>query len=140
MEIEALPHLKFSKHSIPTFEVIEQLKGLLIDNRNTVIVISSEKKEKLMEWFSNGASGNGNHFWFVAESGYLYKPGNKDWQTLTDLDDMSWLPQVKSVMEAYSDNIDGSFVTERQSCIEFNYKNAETEHGTMFIHDIYNLI
>ena len=46
----------------------------------------------------------------------------------------------KSVMEAYSDNIDGSFVVERQSCIEFNYKNAETEHGTMFIHDIYNLI
>lgn len=53
---------------------------------------------------------------------------------------MSWMPQVKSVMEAYSDNIDGSFVVERQSCIEFNYKNAETEHGTMFIHDIYNLI
>ena len=53
---------------------------------------------------------------------------------------MSWMPQVKSVFEAYVDNIDGSFVVERQSCIEFNYKNAETEHGTMFIHDIYNLI
>lgn len=113
IEIEALPHLKFSKNSIPTYEVIEQLRGLLIDNRNTVIIVGSEKKEKLMEWFGNGASGNGNHFWLVAESGYLYKPGNKDWKTLTGLDDMSWMSQVKNVMEAYADNIDGSFVVER---------------------------
>jgi trehalose-6-phosphatase len=66
-----------------------------------------------MQWFGNGASGNGNHFWLVAESGYLYKPGNKDWKTLTGLDDMSWMTQVKTVMEAYADNIDGSFVVER---------------------------
>ena len=43
-------------------------------------------------------------------------------------------------MEAYSNNIDGAFVEERQSCISFNYKNADQEHGTMFIHDLYNLI
>jgi trehalose 6-phosphate synthase/phosphatase len=43
-------------------------------------------------------------------------------------------------MQAYTDNIDGSFIEERQSCILWNYKNAEQEHGNMFIHDLYNQI
>jgi len=47
---------------------------------------------------------------------------------------------VKKIMKAYSDNIDGSFIEERESCVLWNYKNAESEHGTMFIHDLYNLI
>ena len=41
IEIEALPHLKFSKVSIPTNEVIEQLNGLLIDTRNIVVILST---------------------------------------------------------------------------------------------------
>jgi len=32
IEIESLPHIKFSKDSVPTNEVIEQLHGLLADN------------------------------------------------------------------------------------------------------------
>ena len=51
IEIEALPHLKFSKNSIPTMEVIEQLRGILIDNRNTVIIVGNQTKETLTEYF-----------------------------------------------------------------------------------------
>ena len=43
-------------------------------------------------------------------------------------------------MQTYEDNLDGSFIEERQSCILFNYKYTENEHGTMFIHDLYGLI
>lgn len=43
-------------------------------------------------------------------------------------------------MSGYTENIDGSFVEERQSCILWNYKNAEIEHVTMFIHDLYKMI
>ena len=43
-------------------------------------------------------------------------------------------------MSGYTENIDGSFVEERQSCILWNYKNAEQEHVTMFIHDLYKMI
>ena len=82
IEIEALPHLKFSKHAIPSFEVIEQLHGLLIDNRNTVIIVGNQKKETLIEWFG-GADGSGNQFWLAAESGQHYKPGKEPWQQLT---------------------------------------------------------
>lgn len=40
-------------------------------------------------------------------------------------------------MQSYTDNIDGSFIEVRQSCIVWNYRNAEMEHGNMFIHDLY---
>ena len=43
-------------------------------------------------------------------------------------------------MQGYTDNIDGSFIEERESCIIWNYKNTEQEHATMFIHDLYNTI
>lgn len=84
IDIDALPHLKFQKSSIPTQEVIEQLRGLLIDNRNTVIIIGNQTTETLEEWFLNSNSGFGNHgnqFWLAAESGQYYKTGSKDkWQ------------------------------------------------------------
>lgn len=43
-------------------------------------------------------------------------------------------------METYADNIDGSFIEERTSCIRFNYRNAESEHGSMFVHDLNHLV
>jgi hypothetical protein len=75
LEIECLPHLQFSKHSIPTNEVIEQLHGLLIDNRNTVVILGNHSQQTLERWFGRNTV---NNFWLVAESGFLYKPGNKE--------------------------------------------------------------
>lgn len=83
VQIEALPHLKFSKNSIPTYEVIEQLQGLLIDSRNTVIVVGNQTQDTLEEWFGRNRGtlgGHGNAMWIAAESGYLYKTGaNNNW-------------------------------------------------------------
>lgn len=104
-----------------------------------MIIVGNQRKDTLTEWF--GRSGNGNNFWLAAESGYLYKSGNDEWKKFREVgDDLSWINQVKKIMEAYADNIDGSFIEQRQSCILFNYKNAEAEHGTMFVHDLYRLI
>jgi trehalose-6-phosphatase len=87
---------------------------LLIDNRNTVIIVGNQTKETLTEWFGRSSGpGNGNHFWLAAESGYLYKAGSNDWQKFSELDDLSWIAPVKKIMESYADNIDGSFIEER---------------------------
>lgn len=40
-------------------EVIEQLYGLLVDHRNTVILLGNQNKETLEQWFGRrGPSGN----------------------------------------------------------------------------------
>ena len=43
-----------------------------------------------------------------------------------------WLRILKQIMQQYVENIDGSFIEERQTTIVWNYKNAEEEHGAMF--------
>jgi len=87
---------------------------LLIDNRNTVIIIGSHSKTDLEQWFGRSAN-NGNKFWLAAESGYLYRPGNKEgWQKLTDdLHTFGWKEKVIKIMQTFTDNIDGSFIEVR---------------------------
>lgn len=77
----------------------------------------------------------------MAESGYLYKCGSgSKWHTSTSIDDFSWIQKVKYVMNGYAENIEGSFIDVRESCILWNYRNAELDHAKLFIHDLYNVI
>jgi len=43
-------------------------------------------------------------------------------------------------MNGYAENIEGSFIEERQSCILWNYKCTDLDHANMFIRDLYNNI
>ena len=40
-------------------------------------------------------------------------------------------------MESYIDNVDGSFIEQRESSVSWNYKNAEEEHGNMVVKELY---
>jgi trehalose-6-phosphatase len=75
------------------------LHGLLIDTRNTVVIIGSHTKQDLEQWFGRSAN-NGNNFWLAAESGYLYRAANKEgWHKLTDeLQNFGWIEKVKKIM------------------------------------------
>lgn len=43
-------------------------------------------------------------------------------------------------MQGFAENIDGSFIEERESCLIWNFKNSESEHSSMFIQELYNTI
>lgn len=43
-------------------------------------------------------------------------------------------------MSSYEENIDGSFIEERQSQILWNYKSSDSEQSLLFIDDLYNQI
>lgn len=80
-----------------------------------MVILGNQTKDTLLEWFgrTRGFSYNGNDFWLVAESGYLYKPGNKEpWQKLCEIGDTKELRHVRKIMEAYTCNIEGSFIEE----------------------------
>ena len=107
------------------------------------MILGNQSTDTLEGWFKKNKSLNFNskQFWLVAESGYLYKSGNsKKWHTSTRIEDLSWIKKVKYVMSGYAENIEGSFIDERQSCILWNYRNAEHDHAKLFIHDLYNMI
>lgn len=60
IDVEAMPHLKFSDQSIPTNDVIEQLYGLLSDQQNFVVVMSNESTTVTEGWFKRNKSLNFN--------------------------------------------------------------------------------
>ena len=141
-EMEALPHQRYTNDSIPTPEVIETIHSLVTDPRNTVVIIGNHTKKSMDHWFlvNRKLGVASSNLWIAAESGYLYKAGNDHkWSTLTMQNpDFAWKAQVRKILQGYTENINGSYIEERQSCILWNYKNAEPEHVTMFIHDLYN--
>ncbi len=76
------------------------------------------------------------NLWLAAESGYEFRTKGQ-WKTLFKVHQRSWIKILKQIMQQYVDNIDGSFIEERQSTIEWNYKNAEEEQGSMFANQLY---
>ena len=88
LEIEALPHEKFSIHSKPQDEVIECLMSLLQDNRNTIIIIGHQSKQTMEDWFESLIGFQ--NFYMAAESGFLYKIGKEHWRNLTETIEMPW--------------------------------------------------
>jgi trehalose 6-phosphate synthase/phosphatase len=51
-----------------------------------------------------------------------------------------WFNSVYEVMRTYTENVDGAVVEERESTLVWNYKNAEEEHGSMVVGELYALI
>lgn len=74
----------------------------------------------------------------AAENGYLYRMGeDTEWKKLISLSNKVWLTSVNDLMQSYSNNVDGSTVEERDSTLIWNYKNAEEEHGSMAVKELY---
>eukprot|EP00350_Pseudokeronopsis_sp_OXSARD2_P010439 CAMPEP_0170565992 /NCGR_PEP_ID=MMETSP0211-20121228/79549_1 /TAXON_ID=311385 /ORGANISM="Pseudokeronopsis sp., Strain OXSARD2" /LENGTH=41 /DNA_ID= /DNA_START= /DNA_END= /DNA_ORIENTATION= len=40
-------------------------------------------------------------------------------------------------MKQYTENVDGSFVEERESSLVWDFKNAEEEQGNMVVRELY---
>jgi trehalose 6-phosphate synthase/phosphatase len=132
---EALPTIEFGKNSMqPSEQVLESIEEISLDNRNTVIVYSHQSRKVLEETFSSI-----ENLCLCAESGYLYKMrSSSDWIKLMHLANKVWLSLVQEIMMNYTENVDGSFVEERESTLVWNYKNAEEEQGSMVVKELYN--
>jgi len=133
---EALPILEYAKDSMaPTKQILDDLREIALDSRNTVIVFSNQCKEVMSSYFNQEDYEN---IWLVAESGYLYKEGpNSHWKQLLSLSNKIWHKTVLELMLMYTENVDGSIVEERESTLVWNYKNAEEEQGNMVAKEVY---
>jgi len=79
--------------------------------------------------------------WLAAESGYQYRTGeSSEWKKLITLSSKVWFSTVYSLMQSYTNNVDGSVVEERESTLTWCHRNAEEEHGNMVIKELYNNI
>lgn len=62
---------------------------------------------------------------------------DNSWHKLISLSNKVWFNSVYEVMRTYTENVDGAVVEERESTLVWNYKNAEEEHGSMVVGELY---
>jgi trehalose 6-phosphate synthase/phosphatase len=118
--------------STPTDLMIQSLKGLCEDKRNTVFVVSGKERHSLMDALS-GIPNLG----LAAEHGmFISWPtskalGKRRWETLVPETDRSWRSLAISIMEVYTSRTHGSYIEETEMKVLWQYRDADTEFGSM---------
>jgi len=117
----------------PTPEVLEDIRELAA--HVTVVLFSNQSVERIEELFQPLLGVES--VWFAAESGYRYRT-DCTWRKLISLADKVWFNSVSEAMRTYTDNVDGATVEESESTLVFNFKNAEEEHGSMVVGELFS--
>ena len=108
--------------SKPDKELKKILKALSEDKRNRVVVISGRGRETLAEWLKD------YNIEIIAEHGVWIKERNKDFKTLTTLND-SWKEPIQKVLDGYVDRTPGSFIEKKDYSLVWHYRKVETGLG-----------
>ncbi|CVK88406.1 trehalose 6-phosphate synthase [Fusarium proliferatum] len=101
---------------------LDVLNDLLLDERNTVYVMSGRRPEELDRVFRRVPN-----LGLIAENGcFLKVHGNEKWTEMADLDHVKdWKESVRPIMTYYLERTPGAEIEERRCSLIFHYKSAE---------------
>ncbi|KAM0496590.1 Trehalose-6-P synthase/phosphatase complex subunit [Verticillium nonalfalfae] len=101
---------------------VDVLNDLLLDDRNTIYVMSGRRPEELDRTFRRVPN-----LGLIAENGCFLKDcGKSTWQVMADAEQIrSWKASVKSIMTYYLERTPGAVIEERRCSLVFHYKGAE---------------
>jgi len=112
-----VPIAKLPELAIPEDQVIQTLKALAADKRNTVVISSGRDADFLDKWFGDLGLN------LVAEHGAFYKARGK-WQenlaTAFPADD-----ELQNMMQQIVDNTPGSKLEVKKTAIVWHYRNCD---------------
>ncbi|KAL2134995.1 hypothetical protein VTI74DRAFT_10130 [Chaetomium olivicolor] len=108
-----------------TFDV---LNDLLLDERNTIYVMSGRRPEELDRIFRRVPN-----LGLIAENGCFLKDcGSTEWTEMADSDQIrSWKESVKSILTYYLERTPGAEIEDRRCSLIFHYKSAEDYEAAM---------
>jgi trehalose 6-phosphate synthase/phosphatase len=106
--------------------VVDTLSDLLVDDRNTVYVMSSRTPEELERLFVRLP-----YLGLVAENGCFVREADTDeWVTFADMEKTrAWKEGVHGILKYYQERIDGSWIEERHCSLTFHYDQADDQEG-----------
>ena len=110
----------------PTEIVLEGLKHICNDPRNSVYLITGKSPKDLGPWMMEIRNLN-----IFCEYGYLIrlKRHGNEWIRLYECNDWRWKDKGKEIMENYAKNTQGSSICEKESSILWNYGEVPEELG-----------
>lgn len=104
------------------------LNDLLIDERNTIYVMSGRRPEELDRLFRRVPN-----LGLIAENGCFLKDcGSESWTEMSDSEQIrSWKESVKNILTYYLERTPGAEIEERRCSLIFHYKSAEDYEAAM---------
>lgn len=113
----------------PSPLVIELLKELCRDSRNTVVILSGRDRQQLESWF-----GEVENLGLAAEHGFYYRlptlTGDQ-WYCISHNPEASfvWKPIAFDIMKQFVTRTQGSFIENKGSALVWQYRDADPEFG-----------
>lgn len=126
--------VRFAKHPLearPSADLLQLLKRLCDDERNTVIIISGRDNNTLAAWF-----GHLNNINWVAEHGALIQMNNEPLIRRTDISN-DWQIKAMEIMENYTRRCDNTFVERKEYSLAWHYRMADKELGNLRAKELY---
>jgi trehalose 6-phosphate synthase/phosphatase len=105
----------------PTSDILETLRALGQDSRNTVVIVSGRRHQELEEWLGMLPIA------FAAEHGLMYKERSQGWSVTKNLD-TSWKPEVMKRMQVYTAKLEGSLIEDKTNALVWHYRNAPDQN------------
>ena len=119
---------KLFKDRKPSNEILNLLKELTDDKKNSVYIVAGKGSTQLSDWFK-GIPNLG----LSAEHGYLYKANSKDkWKKIVDKYDTSWRKICTNIIGPYTDRCEGSTLEIKESSVVWQYSECDQELGKAF--------
>ncbi|MBN1510173.1 MAG: bifunctional alpha,alpha-trehalose-phosphate synthase (UDP-forming)/trehalose-phosphatase [Sedimentisphaerales bacterium] len=114
-----VPFSRYPETAIPSEAVLERLKRLAEDPKNSVVVVSGRNREFLGQWFG------GLPIDLVAEHGAFLRVRSAGWVSAVE-GDVGWKEQVLPVLQRYADRCTGAFIEQKTLSLVWHYRNAES--------------
>ncbi|KAG6296192.1 hypothetical protein E4U09_001868 [Claviceps aff. purpurea] len=119
------PIVREPSAAIPSERVIQSLRRLAKDPKNSVWIISGRDQDFLKQHL-----GHISELGFSAEHGsFMRDPGSEEWINLAEKFDMGWQAEVMEVFQKYTDKVSGSFIERKRCALTWHYRLADPEQG-----------
>jgi len=112
----------------PDEHVLECLRELTSDHRNTVVILSGRPREQLEAWF-----GSVPKIGLAAERGFHYKLPSvtgDQWQLTARQVDSSWKSYAFELMRQFVKRTQGAYIENKGSALVWQYRDADQHYGS----------
>lgn len=112
----------------PPQELIWQLKMLVKDAANTVVIVSSRSTSIMDQWFGE-LDGK---IALAAEYGAYLKwcePG-EEWRSMISNMNVNWWSNVAPLLDYYTERTPGAFIERKDSSVTWHYRDCDLDHGS----------
>ncbi|PWN53944.1 hypothetical protein IE53DRAFT_309331 [Violaceomyces palustris] len=120
------PIVKNPEAAVPSKKLLEALEVLSKDEKNIIYIISGRDGQFLSKHL-----GHLTRIGFSAEhGGFVKEAGETEWHNLTEELDMTWMRDIRSVFEYFTERTSGSVIEQKKSSITWHYRNADPDYGS----------